>query len=401
MNLMKRSNNKRLFLIIVFWIGILFLFNGCNPSLIKDKQSEIESIATKWVPDQREGICSVTLVSEGKGTIMLRGETTIPQAKYDIIKTLSKPGIILIDSIIILPDTLKTNKYLGLATLSVINLRKHPDHRSELVSQALLGTPVSILNNENSWLLIQTPDKYIAWTESSSVQLMSTSDMNVWKKSERVIYIENSGWIYDSVNEKGVVSDVVAGCILKKGKESNGYSQVFLPDGREGFINSKKLTNFLNWKTEIICSEESIGSCSLKLLGLPYLWGGSSSKAVDCSGFVHLVYFMNGIILSRDASLQAQHGFPVNISNKSEVLRKGDLLFFGTKENSRLHVTHVGIYLGNKEYINSSGRVMINSLDSTHANYNGYRENSLLAARRIIGINHDPGIIPVNEHSWY
>ena len=43
--------------------------------------------------------------------------------------------------------------------------------------------------------------------------------------------------------------------------------------------------------------------------------------------------------------------------------------------------------------INSSGRVMINSLDSTRSNYNGYRENSLLAAKRIIGADDDPGIV--------
>jgi gamma-D-glutamyl-L-lysine dipeptidyl-peptidase len=398
---MIHSKGNRFFLIIASWIGILFLFIDCSPSIIKDKQPEIDSIATKWVPDQREGICSVTLVSEGKRTILLRGETTVPQAKQDIIKTLSKPGIVLIDSLIILPDTLNVDKYQGLVTLSVINLRKHPDHRSELVSQAILGTPVLILKDENSWLLIQTPDKYIAWTEKLSVQLMSAAEMDVWKKSQRVIYIENSGWIYNSTDEKGIVGDVVAGSILIKGKESNGYTQVLLPDGREGFINSKKLTDFLNWKTEICCSEERIGSCSLKLLGLPYLWGGSSSKAVDCSGFVHLVYFMNGIILSRDASLQAQHGFPVSLSNKFEQLKKGDLLFFGTKENSRLHVTHVAIYLGNEEYINSSGRVMINSLDSASTNYIDYRETSLLAARRIIGVDNDPGIVSVDKHPWY
>jgi hypothetical protein len=230
---------------------------------------------------------------------------------------------------------------------------------------------------------------------------MSAAEMDVWKKSERVIFLENSGWVYNSVDEKEVVSDVVAGCILKKGKESNGYFQVFLPDGRQGFINRKKLSGFQDWRNTINCSEESITGCSLKFLGLPYLWGGTSTKAVDCSGFVHSVYLMNGIILSRDASLQAKHGFPVNLSSDFDELKKGDLLFFGTKDKSKLHVTHVAIYLGNKEYINSSGRVMINSLDSTKTNYSGSRESSLLAARRIIGINNDPGIVLINKHPWY
>ena len=61
-------------------------------------------------------------------------------------------------------------------------------------------------------------------------------------------------------------------------------------------------------KIQYSCTEESICKVARTFLGLPYLWGGSSAKAVDCSGFVQSVYFMNGLILPRDASLQALHG---------------------------------------------------------------------------------------------
>ncbi len=104
-------------------------------------------------------------------------------------------------------------------------------------------------------------------------------------------------------------------------------------------------------------------------MGIPYLWGGSSPKGADCSGFVQSVFFRNGLILQRDASLQALHGLNVDISDGYDRLKKGDLLFFGSLVNNLPHVTHVAIYLGNKEYINSSGRVMINSLDSTRCEF--------------------------------
>jgi cell wall-associated NlpC family hydrolase len=110
---------------------------------------------------------------------------------------------------------------------------------------------------------------------------------------------------------------------------------------------------------------------------------------------------MNGLILQRDASLQALHGSVIDISNGYSRLKKGDLLFFGSKVNENQHITHVAIYLGNMEYINSSGRVMINSFDSTQTNYNRKRKNSLLAAKRIIGVKNDPGIVPVFKHPWY
>jgi cell wall-associated NlpC family hydrolase len=136
-------------------------------------------------------------------------------------------------------------------------------------------------------------------------------------------------------------------------------------------------------------------------MGLPYLWGGASIKGVDCSGFVQSVFFRNGIILQRDASLQALHGTSVDITAGFDRLKKGDLLFFGSKNNGTLHVTHVAIYIGNKEYINSSGRVMVNSFDSTQANYSSFKYKSLLSAKRIIGVLEDQGIVSVKNHQWY
>jgi len=366
-----------------------------------DKQAIIDSIAARWVPDEREGICVVN-ASRGKGKMLiLRGETTIPLAKQEITKTLNNSGMILIDSILILPDTVNNDKYWGLVTLSVINLRKQPDHSSELVSQSILGTPVLILKNENSWLLIQTPDKYIGWTEESSVKLMSKAEMATWKQEDRVICLENSGWIYASPDETGVVGDLVAGSILKKIEESVMWIQIVLPDGRKGFVRKKMIMDFDLWKNQVLSTKEMVCRVASTFLGLPYLWGGSSTKAVDCSGFVQSVYFMNCLILSRDVSLQSAHGIEVDISNGYSQLERGDLLFFGSKEDSTSHVTHVAIYTGDTEYIHSSGRVMINSLDSTRNNYNSYRKNSLLTARRIIGTNNDMGIVPVRKHTWY
>jgi SH3-like domain-containing protein len=399
---MKNLGFRWLFKGLVFIPGILFIMCSCHSYNDKKLQKEIDLIAARFVPDRRVGICNVKLEAGEKGILILKGETTSPEAKNEIIKTLYNPGKTLIDSIINLPDTAINKKSFGLVTLSVINLRKEPDHTSELVAQARLGTPVLILKSKNSWVQIQTPDNYISWTEASSVKLLNKMEMDVWKDSERVIYMDNSGWLHDNPSDNsGVEGDLVGGCIMKKTGELKGYFSVELPDGRAGFVERQKVMNFNDWKLVTPCTEESICSVARTFLGLPYLWGGSSAKAVDCSGFVQSVYFMNGLILQRDASLQALHGSVIDISNGYSRLKKGDLLFFGSKVNENQHITHVAIYLGNMEYINSSGRVMINSFDSTQTNYNRKRKNSLLAAKRIIGVKNDPGIVPVFKHPWY
>jgi gamma-D-glutamyl-L-lysine dipeptidyl-peptidase len=382
--------------------SILFIAAACKTPDNSHYQKEIDSISAAYVPDTRVGICDVKLKSGEKGTLVLTGETTNPKAKNEMIKTLSNQGKSLIDSVIILPDTLRNKEYFGLVTLSVINLRKEPDHRSELVSQAKLGTPVLVLKNINSWILIQTPDKYISWTEESSVKRLSKMDLTRWQKASRVIYLGNLGWLYDSPSDNsGVAGDLVGGNILEKTGEKNGYIDVVLPDGRKGFVEKKNVLEFEVWKNENLCTEENICKVARTFLGLPYLWGGSSAKAVDCSGFTQSVYFMNGMILSRDASLQALYGLTIDISNGFSRLKKGDLLFFGSKKDGRANVTHVAIYIGNYEYINSSGRVQINSLDSTQINFVGYRISSLLSAKRIIGVENDIGIVPVGKHPWY
>jgi gamma-D-glutamyl-L-lysine dipeptidyl-peptidase len=382
---------------------LIFLYTlGCRSSNEKTGRVQIvaDSISDRFIPDKRMGICEIKVTSGDEGALILSGETTNYNLKETIIKTLSNHGNKLIDSILILPDTLKYKKYTGLATLSVINIRKHPEHSAEMVSQAILGTPVRILKNEEDWLLVETPDHYHGWAESSSFELITGTEMARWKQSDRVITLVNTGWIYSSPDESGITGDFVAGCIFVKEGDNHGYTKVQLPDGREGYISSKFLMDFNAWRTNVKCTEESIVRCASTFIGLPYLWGGTSSRAVDCSGFSKTVYFLNGLILLRDASQQALHGLNVSITPDCGQMKPGDLLFFGSRENSKLHVTHVAVYKGDSEYINSSGRVQVSSLDSKRRNYND-RAKSLLAVKRIIGATDDPGIIAVKLHPWY
>ena len=159
------------------------------------------------------------------------------------------------------------------------------------------------------------------------------TDLKNWKQSDRVIVMINSGWIYSAPDEKETVGDVVAGCILVRAGEERGFTRVCLPDGRTGYIESKSAADFAEWKAGISASGESIVRWASTFMGLPYLWGGSSIKGVDCSGFTKTVYFLNGLILYRDASQQALHGLAVDISKSYEQLRPGDLLFFGSMKD--------------------------------------------------------------------
>jgi cell wall-associated NlpC family hydrolase len=188
---------------------------------------------------------------------------------------------------------------------------------------------------------------------------------------------------------------------MKKGGETGAFVKVILPDGREGYVEKKSVRDFEAWKKNAKPSADVILATASGLMGVPYLWGGSSVKGVDCSGFVQNAFFQNGIILSRDASLQALHGELIDIEQGYKNLIPGDLLFFGSIRNSKPRVTHVAIYKGDSEFIHSATRVNVNSLDSTRNNYSQYRRNSFLLARRIIGNEGSDGITFVRDHPWY
>jgi cell wall-associated NlpC family hydrolase len=123
-------------------------------------------------------------------------------------------------------------------------------------------------------------------------------------------------------------------------------------------------------------------------------------KAPDCSGFVKTVYFMNGVILARDASQQYLYGREVEPSTDS--LEAGDLIFFGsTGKDGKKRITHVGLYIGDTEVIHSSGMVRINSLDPDRDNYSSYLKQTIQGARRYTGQESGKGYEFVARHKWY
>jgi len=385
-----------------FRTGLLFvlLISGCTARTVSESlKADIDSISRKFVPDTREGICNIKLERVPGNIIKISGETDQPELRKEISEILEKLGLKYQDSISLLPDTSMIFKRWGLVTVSVINIKKNPSHSSELISQAIMGTPVKILKQMGSWILIQTPDHYIGWVTRSSISEMDENEFGRWKQCERVIYTSKSG---DIVTGKNVVSDIVAGVILEVKNKTAGWFNVVLPDGREGSIPAGDAADFNRWVSEIKPVAADMISMGRSLLGSPYMWGGTSVKALDCSGFVKTLYFLGGIILARDASQQFRYGAPLNITETFESLIPGDLIFFGRlNEKGEKRITHVGMYIGDTEVIHSSGMVRINSLDPSRANYSSYLKETLMGSRRVIGAGDEQGTRSVKNHGWY
>ncbi|WP_294955909.1 C40 family peptidase [Sulfurovum sp.] len=111
--------------------------------------------------------------------------------------------------------------------------------------------------------------------------------------------------------------------------------------------------------------------------GGKYVWGGTSPKGFDCSGYVQYLYRKHHVNLPRTAWAQSKKGEPVDMAH----LQKGDLLFFLTDKKRGIPVTHVGIYLGNGKFIHAASRkkgIIISPID------HGYYAQKFVSARRVV-----------------
>jgi len=374
-------------------ISTLLVFTSCLGDKGEDINAIIQHFKHQYAPDSRVALFDVQWDGD-----KLSGETNDAQALAYLKDSLEKRKITVEDKVRVLPDETLDGQHFAVVTLSVANLRSAPRHSAELATQATMGTPLSVLKKQEDWYLVQTPDRYISWVDAGGIALMDKEEMASWQSVDKLMFTPLYGVMFDSPKEDNPVSDLTAGNVLELVTEGSKYHQVRLPDGRTGFVPIASLTAFGDWIKSAEPSPDGLVRTAKNMMGVPYLWGGTSPKGVDCSGFTKTIFFLNGKIIPRDASQQIHEGILVDDQKDWNNLKVGDLLFFGTPagEGKPERVVHVGMWIGHRSFIHSSGRVKISSFDPSSELYDEYEEKRYLRTKRIIG-NKSRNILAVNE----
>ncbi len=389
-------------------LSILFLLLSFVSCSKENKNMEkltafLDSVKTEFAPDKRVSIFNYS-VEKSPGNFILKIETNHPEAIEKVNVFIENQKLALEKKFDILPtDDLKGNTW-GIVNVSVANIRSKPKHSAELATQALLGTVVKIYKKKNGWYLIQTPDEYISWVDDEGIIPVSEKDKNNYLKLKKVIFVNDYGFTYTKPSTKSFrVSDLVIGDLLEYDGTSGNFIKVKYPDGRKGYVPAKDVEVFSEWLGKRKPTQKNIVETAKRFHGIPYLWGGTSAKAYDCSGFTKTVYFMNGVILPRDASQQALVGEFVDDKINLDKFQLGDLVFFGrkAKNGNKAKVTHVGIYIGNGKYIHEAGKVKINSFVKTDEDFNQYRYNAFLWAQRILSSIERNGVKLIKTNNYY
>ncbi len=231
----------------------------------------------------------------------------------------------------------------GICSLSIVPCRKEPSSTSEMVTQLLFGETYTVVEDKEDWLSVLTSfDSYPCWI--SAKQHTPLPDKVSKELNTRILSSE----LIQVINNTGsqTLYPITIGSTLPNFKDHklDIAGTCFLFEGQTTDSGQKKTI------------KELIDTAYL-FLNAPYLWGGRSPFGIDCSGFVQLVYKLNGYTLPRDASRQVELGSPLSFVEEAEA---GDLAFF---DNEAGNIVHVGLILDNQQIIHASGSVRIDRFD--------------------------------------
>ena len=214
----------------------------------------------------------------------------------------------------------------GICVVTVAPVRAENSDKAEIVTEILFGESADILEVYKNWTKIKMHyDGYEGWMDTKQIKHVTEEHL----ASRKVTLI------------------------------TEDFASIMTNDGRTLLSMGSEVEYPAVASRRSHDVRESIALTAKEFLNVPYLWGGKSFFAVDCSGFTQLVYKIHQVKLPRDAYQQAEVG---NVLSFVEESQPGDLAFF---ENSEGKIIHVGIMLENQKIIHASGKVRIDTLDST------------------------------------
>ncbi|MDO8549025.1 MAG: NlpC/P60 family protein [Ignavibacteria bacterium] len=223
-----------------------------------------------------------------------------------------------------------------------VNFRKSPTLDAIIIRKLTKGSEGTILEDQDNWLKLKLSDEVSGWVYKDFVVVRENVISRSGEKTSEVLAenAENAEITEDS----------------QKGNEQNEISQ----DKNDVFTGN------------------DIVEYGKTFLGVKYVYGGSSPKGFDCSGYAMYVFKHFGITLERTSVNQSKHGNKIARAD----LIVGDLVFFDTNGGMN-GVEHVGIYIGDGKFIHSSSgrqaqKVVISDMSS------GIYYNTFMIARRYL-----------------
>ena len=254
-------------------------------------------------------------------------------------------------------------------TADAVNFRSGPSTSYSSLGYFNKGDKVEYLGTSGSWLKVKYNNK-TGYVYGSYVGNYATITQYVTATTLNVRSGAGTSYSVLGSLSKGTKVEVIS--------TTNGWSKINY-NGSIGYVSSQYLSSSSTDSSTSTTSSSvnKVISLAKSLFGKSYVWGAQGPSTFDCSGFTYYV-FKNAanITLPRVSQDQSTYGTYVSKSN----LKVGDLVFFDTNGANDGNVSHVGIYLGNNQFIHASsskGKVVISEMSS-------YYSGAYVNARRVL-----------------
>jgi cell wall-associated NlpC family hydrolase len=290
--------------------------------------------------DERLNVFSINSKVINENTVVLTGRVLEQKDIEALIETLTKANSSLLVDVSAVDVLRKPTNLIQMVATNLSSGHASTSFLSEMSSQMVFGTQVEILAEEDRWVFTRQVDGYLSWTYKpylTDVQLSPATH----------IVLKPAITLHEALSKTSpIITRIFCGTYVKV-EQTNG-EWALISANKPGWTKLENLRALADLPQTADHRRAQICEDAQRMIGVPYLWGGTSGNGIDCSAFARLLHRWVGIELPRDADMQS-----AQCKRVEAPFQPGDLLFFG-EDGGKRRISHVGVSMGGWQILHSS-----------------------------------------------